>query len=534
MNRSFRLLLMAPLATLALLIVPVGAQAVAPQVSVNYSTVCTLSDVGEVKCAGYNVFGTVGIGNFLPVAGFQNPLISGVTQLAATDNTNCAIKTDTTVWCWGENDDFELGQGGVGEDDSAVPVQVKAVVGNFVTGAVQISGQDGTFCALKSDTTAVCWGRGTDGQLGDGGTTDLSLASQVWTGSQNLSGIRKIVPGRAFTCAVMLSGGVKCWGNDADAALGNGAGGNNPFPGDVEGITNAVDIGGGSNTACALLADASMKCWGDNAYGNVGNGAAPTDAQSPVTVLTGVRKISVGYQTVCAQPLDLSLKCWGQGSEGVFLEPAKTDRAVPTTVAGISRFIQMSENFEATFCVLYRGGAVSCWGNDDENQIGVPPNSGDDLITPATLPQDLVTLAYPGEATAVSLAQKTKVDKKKKTYTLTTQLTTTPNLLVAPTEACTGATRASVKYSYTSFKTVKSKGKKKRKKIKKTKTVKKNGVLGLSGATCVSTLALKLPVKYLNAKKVTVIYTAAGNASLQPISTSTKFKLPKVKIKKKK
>ncbi|MGH2959120.1 MAG: hypothetical protein ACRDKE_05910, partial [Solirubrobacterales bacterium] len=67
-----------------------------------------------------------------------------------------------------------------------------------------------------------------------------------------------------------------------------------------------------------------------------------------------------------------------------------------------------------------------------------------------------------------------------------------------------------------------------------TKTVKRNGVLALSGATCVSTLALKLPVKYLNGKKVSVTFTAAGNASLQPISTTAKFKLPKVKIKKKK
>lgn len=534
MLRSARILLVLTLAAAATLASAAGAHAVTPQIASNYSTVCTLSDAGAVRCAGYNFDGELGIGNQSTVLGFVTPQISDVTQLASSDYSTCALKTDTSVWCWGENDTYELGQGGTAVDDIYLPVPVKAGVGGFLSGVVQLSAQDGHFCALKSDTTVACWGRGISGQLGDGGSTNLSLATSVWTGSQNLSGVRKISAGGAFSCALMQSGGVKCWGSDASGQMGNGPGGPSPLPVDVTGISNAVDIGAGGDTACALLADSSMRCWGSNAYGQVGNGDAPTDANVPQSVLSGVSRIGVGFETTCAQMIDSSLKCWGEGGDGQFLESARVDKSLPTTIPGVSGFIQIAQNFERTICVLYRGGAASCWGNNSDQKIGIPGDAGNDVLVPATLPQDLVTLAYPGEGTSFTSPVKTKLDKKKKTYTLTTQLTTTPNLLVSPAEACAGATAASVKYSYTSFKTVKSKGKKKRKKVKKSKTIKKNGALALSGASCVSTLALKLPVKYLNAKKPTVTFTYAGNASLQPISTSAKFKLPKVKIKKKK
>jgi alpha-tubulin suppressor-like RCC1 family protein len=530
MNRSLRLLITASFAMILLLVAAVGANAGTPQISANATSLCTLSDAGDVKCAGENSYGILGTGSFVPIPGFQTPLISGVTQLASADTAVCAMKTDGSVWCWGRNDDYQLGQGGTDTTNSAVPLQVKSGAGGYLTGVVQLSAQDGTFCALKSDTTAVCWGRGGNGQLGDGGSTKLSLATQVWTGTQNLSGIRKIASGATFTCAVMIAGGIKCWGSDDQGQLGNGPAGLSALPVDVVGVTNAVDVGAGGFFACARLADATVRCWGDNGRGQIGDGTKPTDAEAPHSILTDVRQIAVGYQTACAQMNDLSLKCWGGGGSGQFLEAAKADKSTPTTIPGVAGFMQMSENFEYTFCVLYRGGAASCWGDDYEGQIGVPPTSGSDILTPTTLPQDLVTLAYPGEGTVVTSPVKTKVDKKKKNYTITAQLTTTPNFLVLPAEACTGATSASVKYKYTTFKTVK----KKRKKVKRTKTIKAASTLSLSGANCVSTLSLKLPVKYLNAKKVTVAVTAAGNASLQPISTSASYKLPKVKVKKKK
>lgn len=532
MHRSARILVVASLAAMATLASASGAQAVTPQIASNYSTICTLSDVGEVRCAGYNFDGELGIGNTDVVPGFVTPQISGVTQLASSDYSTCALKTDSSVWCWGENNDYEIGQGGTGVADVLLPTQVKAVSGGFLGGVVQLSTQDGHFCAVKSDTTAVCWGRGNSGQIGDGGSSSLSLATHVWTGSQNLSGVRKVSVGTEFSCALMLTGAVKCWGADGAGQLGNGPGGASPLPVDVVGISNAVDIGTGGETACALLADASLRCWGDNGEGQVGNGDAPTDANVPQAVLSGVSRLGVGYETTCAQLLDSSLKCWGEGSDGQFLETAKVGKSTPTTISGVSGFIQLTQNFEDTICVLYRGGAVSCWGNDSDDKIGVPGDAGNDITTPVTLAQDLVTLAYPGEGTAVSSPVKTKVDKKKKNYTLTVQLTTNPNLLVAPAEACTGPTRASIKYTYSTFKTVKKNGKKKRKKVKKSKTVKKDGALSLSGTSCVGALALKLPVKYLNARKVNVAITAAGNASLQAITTSASYKLPKVKIKK--
>ncbi len=396
-----------------------------------------------------------------------------------------------------------------------MPVAVKLQAGGTLTDAVQISSQDDTFCALRADTSAVCWGRGNSGQLGDGAATDLSLATQVWTGSQNLSGIRKVASGENFTCALMISGGVKCWGNDSNGQLGNGASGQSNLPVDALNIAGAIDIGAGSAHACVLLGDGTVKCWGRDLDGEQGNGSASsTDQITPGVVpdIAGARQLGVGFKTNCAQVADGSLKCWGDGIDGEFTEASKVDHPSPVTIPGISGFIALTSNFESTPCVLNRGGGAVCWGKDGDNQIGVPPNSGSALLAPTQIAPDLVTLSYPGSNTTVTQAAKTKLDKKKKTYTLSVKLTTTPNLLVAPAEACTGPTGANTSYSYSTYKKVK--GKKKKKKVKKTKRIKKAGTYVLTGNDCTSTIALKLPVKYFNGKKAKVGFNTAGNGSL--------------------
>lgn len=73
-------------------------------------------------------------------------------------------------------------------------------------------------CALLSDTTVKCWGNDNAGQLGDGNTTRQLTPVAV----TDLSGASEIATGQEFTCSLLTDGAVKCWGRNAEGQLGNG------------------------------------------------------------------------------------------------------------------------------------------------------------------------------------------------------------------------------------------------------------------------------------------------------------------------
>jgi alpha-tubulin suppressor-like RCC1 family protein len=311
--KSFRYLI-ALGALAALFLVPAGASAAAPQIATNYHQSCVLSDAGSVLCSGDN--GKLALGDAtsgIRSAFAAGPALGSVVQLATGENHVCALLADTTFKCWGSNDSYQLGQGGVDKTNSATPLTVKDSLDQPLSGVTQIATQDDTTCARKSDGTAWCWGAGTSGQLGDGGSTDLSLATQVF----GLSGVVKVVPGSSVTCAIVTGGTVKCWGADTNGSLGNGPSGNSPTPVDLPDLSGVVDIGAGSEFSCALIADGTVKCWGTDGNGEQGNGPGTSPNESPATVpgLTAVTQLAVGYSTVCVLRADSTVFCWGYNDD---------------------------------------------------------------------------------------------------------------------------------------------------------------------------------------------------------------------------
>jgi hypothetical protein len=102
--------------------------------------------------------------------------ISGLSDIVAVSGGDChtaALKSDGTVWTWGCNDKSELGNGTTGTD-SHVPVQVSGL-----TNIIRIAARDYHNIALKSDGTVWTWGWNINGQLGDGTTLDRNVPVQV-------------------------------------------------------------------------------------------------------------------------------------------------------------------------------------------------------------------------------------------------------------------------------------------------------------------------------------------------------------------
>lgn len=527
-NRSFSPIVLAIAVVLAL---PAAASAVTPQISSNWYQTCVLGDAGALQCAGDNSQLSLGDATVGTRSAFApGPSLTGVTQLAAGETHMCALLADTTVKCWGDANSSQLGNDGA-TSDTATPQTVLVAPATPLSGVTQIATQYQTTCARKSDGTAWCWGRGNDGQLGDGGTTTHTVAAQV----SSLTGVVKVAPGDDHTCAIVTNGDVYCWGDDGSDQLGNGVAGDSPTPVKLDGISGATDIGSGSNFSCALIGDGTVKCWGSDADGQQGNGPGTINNESPATIqgVWGVKKLAVGYMTACVLTFDRRVSCWGYNDENEASSANTDDVIVATDLPGAAGAIDITEQWDETACVLHPGGGVSCWGDNSHGQAGIE-NALSTVTAPTPVPGlDLVTLAYPATGVTQTQPVKTKLDKKKKTYTVTSQLTGTPNLLVAPAEACAGTATLTAQRSYYTHKTVKVKGKKVKKKVKKIKTYSATGPLALAGESCVSTLSLKLAVKYFNGKKVRFTHSAAGNGSIQAFSAANKFKLPKVKAKKK-
>jgi len=230
---------------------------------------CALTSGGGVKCWGGN--GTSQLGNgtqtssTIPVDAIG--LSSGVRAIAAGANHSCALTSGGGVKCWGGNYNGELGNGG-SPLISRSPIDVVGLT----NGVVAITSYFEHACALTSGGGVKCWGINGKGQLGNGTQTASKTPVSVVGLS---SGVRAIAAGYSHTCALTSGGGVKCWGDNLYGALGNGSTISlSPTPVAVSGLSSGVTaIAAGQYHTCAVTTGGGVKCWGQDDNGQLGNGA---------------------------------------------------------------------------------------------------------------------------------------------------------------------------------------------------------------------------------------------------------------------
>jgi len=340
---------------------------------------CALSTAGGVKCWGYNVFGQLGDGTTTgPFEGKPTPvdvlgLGSGVAAIAAGYGHTCALTTAGGVKCWGNNDTGQLGDGSTVQ--RLTPVEVVGLG----SGVAAIVGGGSHTCALTTAGGVKCWGMDLDGQLGDGGTnwkksTPVDVVGLV-------SGVAAITTGGRHTCALTSTGGVKWWGYNGYGQLGDDTATNKSTPVDVVGLGSGVAaITGGGGHTCALTITSGSKCWGDNGYGQVGDGTTARKS-SPVDVLglgSGMVAIAAGDNHTCALSTASGVKCWGWNDT--------TNRSTPADVVGLGSGMATIAAGGWYTCALNTAGGVKCWGWNDSGQLG------DGSYTNKSAPVDVVGL----------------------------------------------------------------------------------------------------------------------------------------------
>ena len=236
----------------------------------------------------------------------------------------------------------------------------------------QISAGTGYTCAVLGSGAAKCWGDNGYGQLGDGTTTNRPVPTQV-TGLT--SGVASINAGSnsAHTCAVLTSGAVRCWGNNGYGQLGDGTTINRSTPVQVFGLSDGVSsIANGDSYSCVVLTSGAVKCWGNNALGELGDGTT-TNRSTPVQVIgltSGVASISAGPQHTCAVLTTGAAKCWGFNGGGQLGDGTTTSRLTPVQVIGLASGVANIANGDSYTCAVLTSGAARCWGDNSVGELG--------------------------------------------------------------------------------------------------------------------------------------------------------------------
>ena len=236
-------------------------------------------------------------------------------SITAGDNHTCALLSDKSVVCWGDDSLGQLGDGT--NQGSSTPVEVQGL------GAVTSIAAGGNHtCAIKTNKTVACWGSNSSGELGDNTFNFRKLPVTV----SGLSGIKQISAGRWNTCALTTDGYIYCWGNASRDihVLGDYILNPSPIPVLMPNISNAVNVGVGAGHICALLKDKTVWCWGSNVAGALGAegprnqfGDQITQIGNPIKVegVANVSSLSVGGSSNCVL-IASKAKCWGDNMWG--------------------------------------------------------------------------------------------------------------------------------------------------------------------------------------------------------------------------
>jgi alpha-tubulin suppressor-like RCC1 family protein len=251
---------------------------------------CVLTGGGAVECWGDNSSGQLGNGTTIdsstPVDVIG--LSSGVVAIDASSYGHvCALTSGGGVKCWGWNREGQLGDGTT--TDSLTPVDVSGLPSGVV--AIAVGGMH--TCALTGAGAVTCWGDNSwAGQLGDG--TTISSSTPV-AASVIGSAVSAISAGGYFTCVVTSAGAAKCWGSNTEGQLGDGTTTDSLTPVDVIELTSGVSAISAGTTVhgddvdhtCALTSGGAVLCWGANGSGQLGNPGTTTENSPTPVFVTG-------------------------------------------------------------------------------------------------------------------------------------------------------------------------------------------------------------------------------------------------------
>jgi alpha-tubulin suppressor-like RCC1 family protein len=261
-------------------------------------------------------------------------------QVSSGGYHTAAIKTDGTLWTWGSGSTGRLGNGAT---TGAISTPVTTFAGG--TNWKQVSCGEVHTAAIKTDGTLWTWGRAAEGQLGNSLLAARSTPVTTFAGGNNW---KQVSSGGFHTAAIKTDGTLWTWGLGPSGQLGNSllAARSTPVT-TFAGGTNWKQVSSGNTHTAAIKTDGTLWVWGNGGYGRLGNGVTTGNISTPVTTFAGGtnwKQVGPGGGHTAAIKTDGTLWTWGRGSFGTLGNGVTTGNiSTPvTTFAGGTNWKQVS------------------------------------------------------------------------------------------------------------------------------------------------------------------------------------------------
>ena len=345
-------------------------------VTTGYTFSCAVISDGTVKCWGDNSKGQLGLG----ISYDQTPLyipptavpgLGKAIAISAYDNHACAVLADGHVACWGT----WLAVHGTTPTVALSPVLVAGL-----ENVVAIDVNKFQSCAVDTAGQVWCWGiLGYDGIENTGSQEPMPAAPSLIPGISDAVAVSLVETQEGYTyqgmaCALFSSGQVQCWGHghlgQAGLSRYRGDYATSSKPITVANVSDAIALAG----RCALRRDGQVLCWGEVEQWNPSTGTGLISEEGmEMAGLGGAVDLAVGSAHVCVMKANGQARCQGltYNSMGGQLGNGSdsTLGATPVDVCNIGNGVALFAGWESS-CALLADGRLVCWGKNDKGQLG--------------------------------------------------------------------------------------------------------------------------------------------------------------------
>lgn len=325
----------------------------------NYYSACSLMESGEVLCWGQNSVGQIGDRTLFPRLVPTQALSRNQVQIATGRERSCSVSSYGELRCWGQNS----GNYSLGTSSSFTVFKTPKIIIEKEVSKVSLNDDGG--CAVLSTGGLKCWGDNNSGQSKPGSASSNTLPNLVLA-----SGVRDVETSSQASCYISTNDDLYCWGDNSQKQLGLGDTVDRTTIPATPLLSNVESVAmGGSETipaSCAIMKDGDMKCWGS------GLACLGTGNDAPTTLLSNVKKVSIGHTHMCAITGDeRRLVCWGQNIKGQLGIGTTDDRCYasgPATVVA-QDVRDVSAGNEST-CFVLQSGEMKCMGDNNKGVVG--------------------------------------------------------------------------------------------------------------------------------------------------------------------
>jgi alpha-tubulin suppressor-like RCC1 family protein len=347
---------------------------------------------GTLWVWGDNAYGTLGTNDtgtsrFTPVTTFAGG--TNWKQVAGGQHFVGAIKTDGTLWVWGRNQAGQLGT----NDTTNRSTPVTTFAGGTDWKQIGLGASATHISAIKTDGTLWTWGGNFFGGLGTNDTTDRLTPVTTFAGGTNW---KQTNAGSGFTAAIKTDGTLWSWGSVASLGrLNDGtrltpvttfAGGTNWADTPTSEPDELYTLSGGQSHTAAIKTDGTLWTWGGGSTGQLGTNNT-ISISIPVTTFAGGtnwKQVSVSGLNMAAIKTDGTLWTWGGNFFGGLGTNDTTDRLTPvTTFAGGTNWKQVSSG-QAHTAAIKTDGTLWTWGYNGSFTRRLGTNDTTDRLTPVT------------------------------------------------------------------------------------------------------------------------------------------------------